>query len=49
MSDKLVYSTGIGRIDTTEPTEPTFSGDGIIRIVVRPKVEKVKACQLLMG
>ena len=49
MSDKLVYSTGIGRIDTTDPTEPTFSGDGIIRIRRETKGRKGKGMSVIDG
>ena len=49
MSDKLVYSTGIGRIDTSEPTVPTFSGDGIIRIRRETKGRKGKGMSVIDG
>ncbi|MFC7003498.1 stress response translation initiation inhibitor YciH [Bowmanella sp. JS7-9] len=52
MSNKdsvLVYSTGIGRIDTPAHSEPQRSGDGIARIRRETKGRKGKGVTTISG
>ena len=49
MNDKLVYSTSIGRIDANESTQPTFTGDGIVRIRRETKGRKGKGMSVIEG
>ncbi|WP_102796082.1 stress response translation initiation inhibitor YciH [Bowmanella denitrificans] len=50
MSDNpLVYSTGTGRIQQTEPAKPAPKGDGIIRIKRETKGRKGKGVTTVYG